>query len=290
MTEAATLAQRIDQAILVDEVGIETGRYGPYHLKTLYQPIYRNTREGLKPCGVEGLAGPQREGQPVATRAFFADVAATEDRLFVENLCQTLHVRNYPNTGVDGLMLFIKHYANADLGLDAALAHVDEMVKFLADVSVDPALLVCEIAETADEGLMTELAAELRKHRIRIAVDDFGVGRSTLSRVRLLNPEVVKVDGGWFRRIAEVAMAAKLLNSLVDALQREGREVLIQGIETAAQLRVAMGTGADFLQGYLLGRPKLAGSLFDIRPVHIEGLFASGERVVPLSASRGRPR
>ncbi|WEX11198.1 EAL domain-containing protein [Chelativorans sp. AA-79] len=288
MTDAEDLARRIDDAINVDEVGIETGRYGPYYLKTLYQPIFCNTADGLQPCGVEGLAGPQREGQPVATRAFFADVAAAEDRLFVENLCHTLHLRNYPNIGVDGLMLFVKHYANADFGLKAAKAQVADIAAFLDEISVDPALLVCEIAETADEGLMTQIAAELRKHRIRIAVDDFGVGRSTLSRVRLLDPEVVKIDGGWFRRIAEVAMAAKLLNSLVDALQREGRQVLIQGIETAAQLRVAMQAGADFVQGYLLGRPKLAGSIFDLNPLHIEGLFASGERVVPLFAARSR--
>jgi len=290
MTDAADLARRIDNAILVDEIGIETGRYGPYHLKTLYQPIFANTAQGLIPRGVEGLAGPQREGQPVATRAFFAEVSAAEDRLFVENLCHTLHLRNYPNIGVDGLMLFIKHYASADLGLNAARRQVADVAAFLDEISVDPALLVCEIAETADETLMTEIAAELRKRGIRIAVDDFGVGRSTLSRVRLLDPEVVKIDGGWFRRIADVAMAAKLLNSLVDALQREGRQVLIQGIETAAQLRVAMQTGADFVQGYLLGRPKLAGAIFDASPLHIEGLFASGDRVVPLFAAPGRSR
>jgi len=286
MMDADSLFQRIEEAIQVDEVGIETGRYGPYFLKTLYQPIFCNTDEGLIPCGVEGLAGPHKDGQPVATRAFFSGVAEAEDRLFVETLCHTLHLRNYPNIGFEGLMLFIKHYSSTDLGLDAAIRQIDDIEAFLDEIGVDPELLVCEIAETADEDLMTELAAELRRRRIRIAVDDFGVGRSTLSRVRLLDPEVVKIDGGWFRRIAEVAMASKLLTSLVDALQRERRQVLIQGIETAAQLRVAMGTGADFLQGYLLGRPKLAGSLFDPNPLHIEGLFATGDRVIPLFAGR----
>lgn len=290
MADAESLAARIEKAIHVDEVGIETGRFGPYFLKTMYQPVFRNTGEQLVPSGVEGLVGPHKDGQQVGTRAFFSDVAAASETLFVENLCHTLHLHNYPNIGVDGLMLFIKHYASADFGLEAALEQIEGMSRFLEEIAVDPALVVCEIAETADEGLMTEIAAELRRRRIRLAVDNFGVGRSTLSRVRLLDPEVVKIDGAWFRRIAKVSVAARLLNSLVDALQREGRLVLIQGIETLTQLRVAIETGADLLQGYMLGRPRIAGSIFDVDPLNAETLLAPGERVVPLFNKRNLSR
>ncbi|WP_163267871.1 EAL domain-containing protein [Chelativorans alearense] len=290
MADAESLAVRIDQAILVDEVGIETGRYGPYFVKTMYQPVFRNTEGELVPCGVEGLAGPHKDGRPVSTRAFFADVTAADDTLFVENLCHTLHLRNYPNIGADGLMVFIKHYASADFGLQTALDQVDGMMRFLDEIAVDPALVVCEIAETADEGLMMDIAAELRRNRIRVAVDDFGVGRSTLTRVRLLDPEVVKIDGGWFRRIAKVAVATRLLTSLVDALRREGRLVLIQGIETPAQLRVAIETGADLMQGYLLGQPKIAGSLFEAERMDVRNLLAPEDRVVPLFARNDRSR
>ncbi|MCT7374883.1 EAL domain-containing protein [Chelativorans salis] len=290
MADVDSLSARIDQAILVDEVGIETGRYGPYFLKTLYQPVFHNSGKDLMPIGLEGLAGPHKDGELVAAREFFREVTAADDTFFIENLCQTLHLHNYPNIGVDGLTLFVKLYSSADFGLKKAIGQVEHVVRFLEEISVDPALLVCEIAETTDDGLMTELAAELRRHGIRIAVDDFGIGRSTLSRVRLLNPEVVKVDGGWFRRIAEVIMAAKLLRSLVDALQREGREVLIQGIETPSQLRVALGTGTDFLQGYLLGRPRLAGAIFDTKPLNTERLLAPGDGVISLFADRNGAR
>src|SRR5690606_35739762 len=125
MADAESLAARIEKAIHVDEVGIETGRFGPYFLKTMYQPVFRNTGEQLVPSGVEGLVGPHKDGQQVGTRAFFSDVAAASETLFVENLCHTLHLHNYPNIGVDGLMLFIKHYASADFGLEAALEQIE---------------------------------------------------------------------------------------------------------------------------------------------------------------------
>src|SRR5690606_35905206 len=124
---------------------------------------------------------------------------------------------------------------------------------------LDIRFLVCEVTESPalDRATFVRLAAEMRRLGMRLAIDDFGSGDSTLERVELLEPDFVKIDGAWFRRLVQTPGAARLLANLVDGFHRGGASVLVEGIETSAQLRAALDAGADCVQGYLLGRPAL---------------------------------
>jgi EAL domain-containing protein (putative c-di-GMP-specific phosphodiesterase class I) len=278
----------VGDAILVDEVGIETGLYGPYHLRTMYQPVYSSRPEGLVPSGVEGLVRPYLEGQPIAPAEFLNDVPV-EDRLFIESMCRALHLRNHRNIGVEGLDLYFHYDPRFHLGPDWDLGRIESMVERLYEIELDPRLLICEISEDCDSGLLGEVAGEMHRHGMRIAMKDFGSGDANLARVEILQPEIVKLDGPWYRRICELETAARLLSALADALRRENRKLLISGIESIDQLRTALDTGADLLQGYLLGVPKLAGTYFEMDPIRAETLTSPDENVVPLFSHRKSP-
>jgi EAL domain-containing protein (putative c-di-GMP-specific phosphodiesterase class I) len=272
----------VGEAILADEVGIQYGIYGAFRLRSAYQPIFAPRGRFLDAVAVEGLVEPHRAGRPVAPRAFFEGVPA-QDCLFVETMCRMLHLRNFCNIGVDGLDLFFNYNPLINDHLGRALAEIRLMTRHLGELGLHPGMLVCEITEQeADDKLLVSLVREMRRDGIRIAIDDFGTGHSTEERVALLRPDIVKIDGTWFAEFCRHAAAERFFRPLVATLHDHGAKVLVEGIEQSVHLRVALDGGADFLQGFHLGRPALAGTVFDEEPQSIDGLLGMDNKVVPL--------
>lgn len=275
----------LEKAIFVDEIGIESGIYGDCRLKTVYQPVYERCGDRLSAYGVEARIRPFQDGLAISARSFFGEVPA-EDRLAVEHLCRALHLGNHRNIGVDGLHLFLNLNLDPSSGGEAGAPHagLERMALRVGEIGFDPGLLICEISGTEALGraCLGRLATRLRHLGIRLAIDDFGTGFSTLDRVEMLRPEIVRIDGEWFRRVSSYPRALRLVAPLVAGFQRLGARVLIEGIETPFQLGAALDAGADLLQGYLLGRPKLAGAFFDEAPLIVEQLVRPDPKVVSL--------
>lgn len=275
-----------DNEILVDEIGLRTARYRDVHIKSAYQPVWRFRDGVLRAQSVEAFARVFREGVAVPAVEFLAQVAP-EERFYVEWLCQTLHLENYPNIGASGVELFFNYDPGVNTDLDRSVAQLGEMAERLGRLGIDAGLLVCEItqAETVDRDTFVRLAAEIRRLGMRLAIDGFGVANATLDHVRTVAPEFVKFDGAFLRRVMEEPAALHLLSRLSNSLKAAGALVIFEGLETPAQLVTGIETGADYLQGFLLGKPALAGSHFDDRPWRIEHFTGLGDRVVPLYAA-----
>lgn len=270
-------------AVFCDEIGIEYGVYGDFRLRTAYQPIFAPRGPLLHPVAVEGLVEIHCNGVPVSPITFFA-AAAPADRAFLEAMCRALHLRNFPNIGVDGLDLFLNYDPAAEVDPRRALAEIRLMKRRLGAFGLTPGMLVCEITEQAapNDAFLLALVREMRRGGMRVAVDDFGAGHSTEARVGLLGPDIVKIDGAWFAKLCRHAETRTLFKPLVSALHARGPRVLVEGIENAEHLRVALAGGADLMQGFLLGRPALAGSIFDERPLLVEDLLRPGGDILPL--------
>lgn len=270
-----------DKAIIADEIGIETGLYHDYRLKTAYQPIFRREGSRLCPFAVEGLAMPYLFGMRVPSFGFFGGMPP-EDRSSVEGLCRVLHLRNYHNIGAPGLQLFL----NCDPGADAerSIRDIRALAATMREIGLDPRLLTCGIAETqaVDGGAVAMLAGEVRRQRIRVALDDFGAGYSTVECVTRIGPEIVTISGAWFRLLQGNVETARLFPSVVAGFQGLGAKVLVKGIETAGELRMALDAGAEYLQGSLLAGPALAGTIFDEKPRPVDALLREEQKVVRL--------
>jgi EAL domain-containing protein (putative c-di-GMP-specific phosphodiesterase class I) len=273
----------VDDAITVDEIGIETGRYGRFHLKCAYQPVFRRHGHLLAAFAVEGLMMAFVEGNQVPPHRLF-EHAPCEDRMFVDSMCRALHLRNYHNIGVNGLELLLNFDPGMHSDVGVAIGQIRVMAKHLVEIGLDSRLLVCGITKSAalDANALVRLAAEMRRHGIRLAIDDFGSAQSNLDRVDLVGPDVVKIDGKWFRKLTQVAETVRLFPALVAGLKERGADVLVEGIENAWQLRIALDSGVDFYQGCLLGRPALAGTIFKDTPLPIEELTRVPDNVVFL--------
>lgn len=283
MTPRHERRRHVGEAIFADEIGIEYGIYGEFRLRSAYQPIFRPQADGLKPVAVEALIEPHVDGNATSAATFFGGIPA-QDRMFVENMCRTLHLRNFRNIGVEGLDLFFNYDPHINDHFGRALAEIRQMASRLDEIELHPRMLVCEITETGapDNGVLLGVVREMRRNGIRIAVDDFGAGHSTDERLLLVKPDIVKIDGGWFAQLCRHAAAERLFGSLLALLHERGAKVLVEGIEAPNQLRVALDSGADLLQGFLLGRPALAGTIFREEPLDPAKLVREAENVVPL--------
>ncbi len=275
----------VDDAIATDEIGIRIGRHDGLHLKTAYQPVYAHLDGVLVPQAVEALIRPFRDGHPVTPTDFFAGVHAG-DRMVVEALCRTLHLRNHRNLDQPHIELFFNYDPRVNGDRDAAIRQLNAMAEHLDADGLDVGLLVCEVTESAieDRDTFVRLAAEIRRLGMRLAIDDFGAGHSTLERVQTIEPDIVKFDGAFFRSVAALPPALRLMERLVRGFQDGGAHVLVEGIETPAQLAAAIDCGADLVQGFLLGRPQLAGCIFDAAPRPVSRYLEPEKTVVRLRA------
>jgi len=97
--------------------------------------------------------------------------------------------------------------------------------------------------------------SELRSHGIRISVDDFGTGYSSLGYLHRLPIDALKIDRCFVAQIGEIASAVPLIQGMISLAHSIGQHVVVEGVETAAQLDILRKLGCDEVQGYLLGRP-----------------------------------
>ena len=137
-------------------------------------------------------------------------------------------------------------------------AYADIVAGTLARTGWPADRLVLEVTETdlaADSRDATRLLARLRGMGIRIAVDDFGSGYSTLSRVATLPCDILKVDGAI---IADTESAHPLLNAITAIAAAFDLEVIVEGVETREQAALVAGHGIELSQGYFYARPQPA--------------------------------
>lgn len=283
MTDRASNPQDLERALVVDEVGIETGIYGKYRLKTAHQPIFRRKGAELVPFGVEARVSPFREGSTVAPAEFFEETPQS-DRAFVEALCRTLHLRNHRNVGIDEPGRF-ELYLTIDPrheGWEIPGRAARSIARFAGEAGIPAAMIICEILDAAalDTETLAALTSGLRGHGMRVSIAEFRVGQSAIERVTQIEPDVIKIDGAWFPEVQESSETAQLFPAVINAFQGFGAKLLVQGIETPAELEAALEAGADYLQGMLLCPPALAGSALDEEPRPIKALLRRGGKLI----------
>ncbi len=117
---------------------------------------------------------------------------------------------------------------------------------------------------------MEEALVDLRRRGLRLAIDDFGAGYSSLGRLRQLHADTLKIDRSFIRDLPHNDDSAILVETIITLAEKLGLHCLAEGIETEDQLRWLIEHGCPLGQGYLFSRP-LAAADFD-------ALIAGGER------------
>ena len=118
--------------------------------------------------------------------------------------------------------------------------------------------LIAEVTEHAvvdDYRHLETCLAALRSRGVRVAVDDAGAGFASLRHIVRLQPDYIKLDPSLTQNLGDDPVRRPLADCLVQFALRTGSAILVEGIETAADLATWQDLGAHAAQGYLLGQP-----------------------------------
>jgi EAL domain-containing protein (putative c-di-GMP-specific phosphodiesterase class I) len=135
---------------------------------------------------------------------------------------------------------------------------VDTVIDALAAARLHESRLELEITEGVfleENAQNLRILNQLKKLGISVALDDFGVGYSSLSYLTAFPFDKVKIDKSFMERF-DRHETQTVLASIVQLANSLNLSVVAEGVETEDQLRKAHSLGIKFGQGYLLGRPQ----------------------------------
>jgi len=136
---------------------------------------------------------------------------------------------------------------------------LDQVDKALRETGLDARRLEFEITETVamqDIERADIILEALRQRGIRLLMDDFGTGHSSLSNLRRLPLHAVKIDRSFVADLPGETRARGIVTAIIAMAHQLGLEVIAEGVETEEQLSVLKAEGCDSAQGFLLGRPE----------------------------------
>jgi diguanylate cyclase (GGDEF)-like protein len=172
---------------------------------------------------------------------------------------------------------------------------VDHIMGLLREHRLPPRCIEIELTENVlQTGAATiDVLRELRGHGIAIALDDFGIGYSSLASLEKLPLTRVKLDSALIASIHTSARSAAIARALVGLCHSIGLEVTAEGIEYPEQLVLLADLAPIHLQGYLLARPVSAGEILSVMtalPNHMASLLlsSSGTNMAEGAAPRER--
>ena len=112
-----------------------------------------------------------------------------------------------------------------------------------------------ENATLAGDENTNAVLSELRHLGVRIAVDDFGAGSASLTYLRILPLDVVKIDQVLIAGLDKTPADRALVLGMIGTAHGLGLSVVAKGVETTEQRDFLRVAGCDIAQGFLLGRP-----------------------------------
>ncbi|GIJ26266.1 bifunctional diguanylate cyclase/phosphodiesterase [Micromonospora qiuiae] len=277
-SDAATLLQRVDVAATVAKsVPGSVQLYSPAlesrslrrlglagdlrrafdsgELEVFYQP--KVTLRDRRLVGVECLARWEHPTQGTVTPEDFVAVAEHTgqlDRLTEFVLREGL--RRSRDWALGGHSLAVAVNLSARTLIDA---HFPDRVRELLDEHGVPAqLLTLEITEAGvldgtDRPIPT--LRRLRDLGVRLSVDDFGTGNSSLAHLRRLPVNEVKVDRSFVQGMATDPGDLAIVNAVVTLSQQFGLTVVAEGVESELTLELLLDIGCEIGQGFLFSRP-----------------------------------
>ena len=235
------------------EADLETGA-----LSMVYQPLY--DRMGNTVVSAEALLRWDRGGRARVGPDVFIPIA--EKSGFIAHIGHFVRQAVFNDTADWGNLPIALNVSPLEL-IDENF--VGDLKELFAETGYNPARVVLEVTETAflgDPDRVRQLFAQIKSMGCKLALDDFGVGYSSLTSLHRFPFDKIKIDREFVTSLdldPKTSREALAIIQAVSSIGRAlGREVVAEGVETATQHAVLKAAGVHTLQGYLFGKPMVA--------------------------------
>lgn len=231
--------------------GLSSSEFKPW-----FQPIWGHG--GTTLVGMEALARWEHPDRRLVSPAVFLPVAEELnllpelDRIMFEAVCR--QVVQWLQAGYD---LEYVHYNLSTAWLEDP-HFVSDTGRILTETGCPPGIIVAEVTES---GLMTDIGSnshrlqKLREVGIRIAVDDFGQGYSSLAYLSDLPIDLLKIDRRFVDLVDQEESNQAIVSAIVSLGRSLGLRIVAEGLERPEELEFLTRAGCDLFQGFLLARP-----------------------------------
>ena len=170
----------------------------------------------------------------------------------LNDVCRQLSLSNWLNS------LFSRVSVNFTYDDITAPSFIDELLGIVISRKVEPARITIEITEShvfENIGKLRLKLDQLRSHGFKIALDDFCTGYSSLSHMKELPVDLVKIDRSFIRHLLPCKKTRSICAGIVQIAHQLGIEVTAEGVESLDQARLLQQIGCHYLQGFLIAKP-----------------------------------
>ncbi|WP_429113036.1 putative bifunctional diguanylate cyclase/phosphodiesterase [Ensifer sp. KUDG1] len=240
MKRATQLEQALRNAIIANEVDVH------------FQPIVDLRNDAV--VGFEALARWCDADLGYVSPAVFVPLA--EERGFIDSLAEVL-LRKAAHAALSWPKeLFLSFNLSSAQLTDPTTSR--RLLSIISQIGLDPRRLELEITETAvmaDADIAQKIVAELRAAGVRVSLDDFGTGQSSLGRLRDFSFDKVKIDRAFVSRISADRASEHIIKAIVSMCEGLELEVVAEGIEDFSEALKLKALGCGLGQGYFYGKP-----------------------------------
>ncbi len=133
----------------------------------------------------------------------------------------------------------------------------------LAETGVEPSRVIFEITETAaisNFDQTKEMVVRLRSLGCNFALDDFGAGFNSYSYLKQFPVDILKIDGSFITNLDNDPVDQLLVKSMIDIAHGLGKKTVAEFVERQSTMDLLKDYGVDYIQGFLVGKPKASPS------------------------------
>ncbi|MDH3508652.1 MAG: EAL domain-containing response regulator [Gammaproteobacteria bacterium] len=143
----------------------------------------------------------------------------------------------------------------------------DRFETLIGELEVDPSTVTLEVIETAmlDQHPNTfDILTRFRLKRVNLAIDDFGIGYSSLTQLFRMPFNEMKIDKSLLQQVPQSSEARIMVEALVELAHNLNLTVCAEGVESQEVLDYLRDIGCDSAQGFFIGRPILPKDVADV--------------------------
>lgn len=227
-----------------------------------YQPKVNSRTNNL--CGAEALVRWVRNGELIPPGKFIPimetkDLMCDMDFYMLRHVCAD--ISQWIEQGLVPPTVSV-NFSRRNLSNPNLAADIDAVVQ---QYHVPKKMIEIEITETIDEfpiSVLKGFVDDLHKLGYKVAVDDFGSGSSSLSLLREVTFDTLKIDKGFVDKAYAKDLA--ILSYMIKLAKAIGAETLAEGVEQREQVDTLLSLGCEIIQGYYFDRP-LSKDVFERR-------------------------